>query len=219
VTSEQRTASRDEPRTPGEKMMAAYLDERSVPYRYESFGEGANPDFRADHPVAGEVMLEVYEPGYLLPRNPDGSYRSGAVAPPGRLVRRGLTSRRKSRQAAVARDLGIPFVLVIASTNAELAIGEHDIPGTLSGGRLQAHLNTRFSAVAVITRDAADTPAGRSAGNGQAYRLQIFHNPFAAIPLKPEFASPYDWQWAAVDSGRKYQQIGPNRVLARPPRC
>ena len=28
VTSEQRTASRDEPRTPGEKMMAAYLDER-----------------------------------------------------------------------------------------------------------------------------------------------------------------------------------------------
>ena len=189
VTSEQRTASRDEPRTPGEKMMAAYLDERSVPYRYESFGEGANPDFRADHPVAGEVMLEVYEPGYLLPRNPDGSYRSGAVAPPGRLVRRGLTSRRKSRQAAVARDL------------------------------TQAHLNTRFSAVAVITRGAADTPAGRSAGNGQAYRLQIFHNPFAAIPLKPEFASPYDSQWAAVDSGRKYQQIGPNRVLARPPRC
>jgi hypothetical protein len=242
VTSEQRTASRDEPRTPGEKMMAAYLDERSVPYRYESFGEGANPDFRADHPAAGEVMLEVYEPGYLLPRNPDGSYRSGAVAPPGRVVRRGLTSRRKSRQAAVARDLGIPFVLVVASTNAELAIGEHDIPGALfgspefqwsanadpdepgrlvfgSGGRLQAHLSTRFSAVAVITRGAADTPAGRSAGNGQACRLQIFHNPFAAIPLKPEFASPYDDQWAAVDSGWKYQQIGPNRVLARPPRC
>ena len=43
MTSEQRTASRDEPRTPGEKMMAAYLDERSVPYRYESFGEGAKP--------------------------------------------------------------------------------------------------------------------------------------------------------------------------------
>jgi hypothetical protein len=131
-------------------------------------------------------------------------------------------------------------VLVIASTNAELAIGEHDIPGALfgspefqwsadadadpgepgrlvfgSGGRLQAHLNTRFSAVAPITRGAADTPAG----HGQACRLQIFHNPFAAIPLKPEFASPYDDQWAAVDSGRKYQQIGPTRVPARPPTC
>jgi hypothetical protein len=227
VTSEQRAASTDEPRIEGEKMLATYLDERSVTWKYESFGEGANPDFRADHPVAGEVMLEVYEPEYLLPRNPDGSYRSGAVAPPGRVVQRGLTSRRKSRQAAVARDLGVPFVLVIASTNGELAIDVHDIPGALfgspefqwsadadpdeagrlvfgSGGRLQAHLNTRFSAVALITDGTADTPAG----NGQACRLQIFHNPFAAIPLKPEFAGPYDDQWTAVDSGRKYQQTG-----------
>jgi hypothetical protein len=230
VTSEQRTASTDGPQTEGEKMLAAYLDERSVPYRYESFGAGANPDFRADHPAAGEVVLEVYEPDYRLPRNPDGSYRSGAVAPPGRVVRWGLTSRRKARQAAVARDLGIPFVLVIASTNAELAVDEHDIPGALfgspefqwsdagadpdepgrlafgSGGRLQAHLNTRFSAVALVTRGAAHAPAG----NGQVCRLQIFHNPFAAIPLKREFAGPYDDQWAAVDSGRKYQQIGPD---------
>ena len=133
VTSGQRTASADGPRTEGERMLAAYLDERSVPWKYECFGEGANPDFRADHPAAGEVVLEVYEPEYLLPRNPDGSYRSGAVAAPGRVVQRGLTSRRKSRQAAVARDLGIPFVLVIASTNGEVAIDGHDIPGALFG--------------------------------------------------------------------------------------
>lgn len=208
--------------------MAAYLDEQGLPYRYESFGEGANPDFLADHPAAGEVMLEVYEPQYLLPHNPDGSYYSGAVSPPGHVVRRGLSSRRKSRQAAVARDLGIPFVLVIASTNAELAIGEHDIPGALfgspvftwsaeadadpgepgrlvfgPGGRLQERLNTRFSAVAVITRAAADIRAGRV----EPHRLQIFHNPYAAIPLKPEFAGPCDDQWAAADSGQKYQQI------------
>jgi hypothetical protein len=133
VTSEQPTESTDEPRTDGEKLLAAYLHERNVPYQYESFGRGANPDFRADHPAAGEVVLEMYEPEYGLPRNPDGSYRSGAVAPPGRVVRRGLASRRKSRQAAVARDLGIPFVLVIASTNAELAIDGHEIPGALFG--------------------------------------------------------------------------------------
>lgn len=229
VTSGQRAASADGPRTEGERMLAAYLDERSVPWKYECFGEGANPDFRADHPAAGEVVLEVYEPEYLLPRNPNGSYRSGAVAAPGRVVQRGLTSRRKSRQAAVARDLGIPFVLVIASTNGEVAIDGHDIPGALfgspefqwspgadldepgrlvfgSGGRLQAHLNTRFSAVALIARGTADTPAD----NGQACRLQVFHNPFAAIALKPEFAGPYDDQWAAVDSGRKYQLTGPD---------
>ncbi len=128
-----------------------------------------------------------------------------------------------------ARDLGIPFVLVIASTNGEVAIDGHDIPGALfgspefqwspgvdlgepgrlvfgSGGRLQAHLNTRFSAVALIARGTADTPAG----NGQACRLQVFHNPFASIALKPEFAGPYDDQWAAVDSGRKYQLTGPD---------
>ena len=82
VTSGQRTASADGPRTEGERMLAAYLDERSVPWRYECFGEGVNPDFRADHPAAGEVVLEVYEPEYLL-----RATRTGPIVP-GLLPRR-----------------------------------------------------------------------------------------------------------------------------------
>jgi hypothetical protein len=95
-------------------------------------------------------------------------------------------------------------VLVIASTNAELAIGEHDIPGALfgspefqwsadagpdepgrlvfgSGGRLQAHLNTRFSAVAVITRGAADTPAARAVPGVSSHAVVMV----AASPDEP----------------------------------
>ncbi len=49
MTSEQRTASRDEPRTPGEKMMAAYLDERSVP-------TGMNPSARGPTPTFGRTI-------------------------------------------------------------------------------------------------------------------------------------------------------------------
>ena len=110
----------DGPRTPGEKLVAAYLDGRQLPYGYESFATGAKPDFLACHPVAGQVVLEVYEPRYLLPRNPDGSFRSGFVPSQDDLVQRGIKSGRKSRQAAAARDRGLPFVLVIADTNSEM---------------------------------------------------------------------------------------------------
>ena len=186
VTSEQRIASRDELRTPGEKMMAAILDERSVPYRYESFGEGANPDFRANHPVAGEVMLEVYEPVYLLPRNPDGSYRSGSCCPagtrgpagtylspeitagcsrtrPGYPVRaghrqheRGTGNRRARHSRCAVRIAGVPVERRRRRGPRRAGTAVFG-----SGGRLQAHLNTRFSAVAPITRGAADTSASR----------------------------------------------------------
>jgi hypothetical protein len=232
MTNEQGAVNRDGPRTAGEKLVAAYLDARSLPYSYEPFATGAKPDFVADHPAVGQVVLEVYEPTYLLPRNPDGSFRSGFVASPERLVRRGIQSNRKSRQAAAARDRGIPFVLVITDTNSEMAIGGYMFPGALfgtpqfvwnvgtdadpadpsglvfgSGGRLQRELNTRFSAVALISRSVRDAAVGRIVAPDEAHPLQIFHNPFAVIPLRSEFAGPHDDQWAAVDSGRRYEQI------------
>ena len=58
VTSEQhRAAGMSGPHTPGEKMMAAYLTERKLPYDYELFEKGANPDFVARHPAAGRIVL------------------------------------------------------------------------------------------------------------------------------------------------------------------
>jgi hypothetical protein len=227
--------------------------------------EGANPDFLVEHTAAGLVVLEVYEPEYLLPRNPDGSYRSGFVSSQEFVVRRGINSGRKSRQAAAARDRHIPFVLVLANTNSEMAIGDHVIPGALfgtpqitwpvgpganpdndegrllfgPGGRLQENLNTRFSAVAVVTRFAKglarierladermasgmlpsekivtfltvqseEAEAGRFIEADEGQRLQLFHNPFAAVLLSMEFAGPHDDQWNELERGKSYAQV------------
>ena len=89
---QQRAADASGPHTPGEKMMAAHnLSERKLPYDYELFEKGANPDFVARHPAAGRIVLEVYEPEYRLPRNPDGSFRSGSVRSPGHVAGAGST--------------------------------------------------------------------------------------------------------------------------------
>lgn len=222
VTNEQWSVGANAPHSPGEKMMATYLAERKLSPRYEVFGEGANPDFVACHPIVGEIVFEVYEPEYRLLRNLDGSFSSGSVRSPGEVVQRGLNSTRKHRQAKVARKRNLPFVLVIAGTNSEIAFSEHDIPSALFGslefvwddeynmksddsgrlffgtaGRLQRNLNTSFSAVALIT---AITEKDHT------HRLNIFHNPFAALPVRREFAGPYDEQWASIDDGLSYQK-------------
>jgi hypothetical protein len=223
VTNEQRSVGVDGPHTPGEKMMATYLAERDLSYEYELFDEGANPDFVAHHPTVGRIVLEVYEPEYRLPRNPDGSFWSGSVRSPGHVIQRGINTNRKHRQAKAARERGFPFVLVIASTKSEIAFSEYDVPGALFGapefvwsddsdrasndpgklvfgaaGRLQRKLNTSFSAVALITPIAE---------KDHAHRLDIFHNPFAALLVRPEFAGSYDDQWTSVDDGQSYQKI------------
>ena len=224
MTNEQTPDDADGPHTPGERMMATYLAERKLSADYEVFDEGANPDFVAHHPTVGDIVLEVYEPEYRLPRNPDGSFWSGSVRSPGHVIQRGINTNRKHRQAKAARERGFPFVLVIASTNSEIRFNEHDVPDALFGalefvwnddsdvaskgpgrlvfgaaGRLQRKLNTSFSAVALITAVTEKEHTNR---------LDIFHNPFAALPLPPEFAGPYDAQWTSVDAGQSYQKIG-----------
>jgi hypothetical protein len=233
MISERDSAEMDGLRTPGEKLVAAYLDGRELPYSYETFVTGANPDFVACHPVAGQVVLEVYEPSYLLPRSPDGALRAGFIPSQDKMIQRGITSARKSRQAAAARDRGLPFVLVIADTNSEVALTAEVIPGALfgtlqfgwnadpeadpaddstglsfgSGGRLQPELNTRFSAVALISRSARRPVAGQIARPDEAHPLHIFHNPYAGISLAPEFAGPHDEQWTSAGAGRTYEGI------------
>lgn len=223
VTNEQTPDDADEPHTPGERMMATYLAERKLPAKYEQFDEGANPDFVACHPTVGRIVLEVYEPEYRLPRNPDGSFWSGSVRSPGHVIQRGINANRKHRQAKAACERGFPFMLVIASTNSEITFSEYDVPDALFGalefvwsddsdtapngpgrlvfgaaGRLQRKLNTSFSAVALIIAVAE---------KDHTHRLDIFHNPFAALPVPLEFAGPYDAQWTSLDAAQSYQKM------------
>jgi hypothetical protein len=163
------------PRSPGEVALQNYLVDRSLDFRYEPATSGPNPDFAVDHPRCGRVIMDVVEPEFRLPRNPDGSYHSGAVGGPEDALRRALNSDRKKRQAQVAIDEGHPFVIVYARTNSEMAFESYQVAGAIfgnlqfrfpiggdnppegagtlafgQGGRLQEELNTRFSAVAVI---------------------------------------------------------------------
>src|SRR5664280_2429469 len=166
---------RGSPRSPGEVALQNYLVERSLGFRYEPATSGPNPDFEVDHPRCGRVIMDVVEPEFRLPRNPDGSYHSGANRGPEEALRRALNSDRKKDQAQVAIDAGHPFVIVYARTNSEMSFEPHQLAGALfgnlqfrfplgddtppdrggtlafgPGGRLQQRLNTRFSAVAVI---------------------------------------------------------------------
>ncbi len=49
------------------------------------------------------------------------------------------------------------------------------------------------------------TDAGRYREGDREHRLTIFHNPFAKIPLSPEFAGAYDDQWLP-DGERAYRR-------------
>lgn len=163
-------------RSPGEVALCSYLESRRLPCRYEPASSGPNPDFEADHPICGTVVMDVHEPEYRLPRNPDGSYHSGSIRGPEDALRRAIDSGRKKKQAKSAVERGRPFVIVQARTNSEMAfepfqvaaamfgglqirfpVGDDPpVPGPTaltfgSGARLQPKINTRFSAVAVLT--------------------------------------------------------------------
>jgi hypothetical protein len=233
------------------------LDNRGLAWEHEPFTSGSNPDFVVHHP-AGQVVMDVTEPHFRLPRGPDGQF-SGWIGPtPQGAIRRPFNDARKKAQAKVALDAGLPFVVVLARSNSDMEFTDHEVVGALfgslaftfpvgrdepsgddgrfvfGGGRLQPTLNTRFSAAAVLsgfnpgTRSVerlteqrlAATEAGLSPEDRLAhaiqtilevtkeqeaagqflegertYRLTIFHNPDAAIPLSPRFAGPHDDQW------------------------
>jgi hypothetical protein len=155
------------PRSPGELLLETYLASRGLDLEYETPHGNANPDFTVALP-AGPVVMEVYEPEFRLPTEA-GSIDSYSV------VRTAV--KRKARQGKGVRDRGLPYVLVLGRTNSDLPFGDHNVPGALfgnititipleldepadvpaesrvgfgSGGRLQAGINRRFSAVAVV---------------------------------------------------------------------
>src|ERR1019366_7315496 len=51
----------------------------------------------------------------------------------------------------------------------------------------------RYETLLRITRE--QTEARRFREGDREHRLTVFHNPFAKIPLSPEFAGAYDDQW------------------------
>ncbi len=163
------------PKSSGEAALWSYLQLRKLPFDYEPFTDGANPDFLVEHPICGRVVMDVYGPRYHLPRYPDGSFLAGPIAGPEVTLRKAFKDQRKARQAQVAVDASSPFILVFARTHSELDFESHHVAGALfgtfqvvfpldeepddarvrmvfgQGGRLQPARNTRFAAVAVIS--------------------------------------------------------------------
>jgi hypothetical protein len=166
------TSTDSAPRTPGERLMAAYLDERAprLRYEYEIPSGGRQPDFTVCSGGAA-VICEVYEPVLRLPANVGVIDSYSPI--------RGAFAGRKRKQGRGARDDGRPYVVVLARTNSDIQLGSYEVTGALfgdltvrvrvsaspriadpppdptmifgRGGRLQPALNRRFSAVAVIS--------------------------------------------------------------------
>jgi hypothetical protein len=109
----------------GEAATADYLMRRRLPFEHHAPLGGRNPDFVATHPITGDVALEVFEPELSLPGKV-GAFDS--IKP----LERGFKPR-KREQARAARDAGIPFVLVAASTNSDIPYDSHAVAGALFG--------------------------------------------------------------------------------------
>lgn len=151
----------------GERLFAAYLRQRQIPYEFE-VGEQRRPDFQVHHPIT-RVVCEVYEPTVRLPPQA-GPFDS--VSP-----LRGAFQGRKRRQGAEARSAGVPYVVVLGSANSDVGLDVFSVAGAAfgnvgvsfsidpatgrtgpvettfgSGARLQPAINTRYSAVIRLTK-------------------------------------------------------------------
>jgi hypothetical protein len=154
----------------GEALFRAYLRQRRLKFDYEAPSGGRRPDFLV-HDPAGDVVCEVFEPVRRLPG------RAGAIEPYEHL-RRAFRGR-KRKQGAEAKKLGLPYVIVLAASNSDVSFddisvtgamfGAHGVTmpfdaergearedearwGFLRGGGLHTGKNTRYSAVAVLTK-------------------------------------------------------------------
>lgn len=94
----------------------------------------------------GRVICEVYSPELIL-RN-----RVGSADPFGPIL--GAFGGRKRSQGAQAKAEGLPYVVVISSDNSHISFGAFELLVGAFGGRraLQPFKNTRYSAIAVISR-------------------------------------------------------------------
>ena len=155
------------PKSDGERLVAAYLDQRCIPWEHEPDVGGRHIDFVA-RTVSGPVALEVYEPQLTLP-NRAGSFDS--IAPV-----EGLFSDRKRKQIKAAKDAGLPLILVVGSANSDVPYDVFSLAGAMFGrpgirmvvspegtasepeaaflgpGKVQPAVNRGVSAVALVRR-------------------------------------------------------------------
>jgi len=149
--------------TPGERLFAAYLRQRRLQSQQEPLVGGRRPDFLVEHPSM-TFAAEVYEPEMTLPAG-GGSVDSYPA------LRRAFQAR-KADQLKAMREAGVPCVLVLARTNADIRFQPEIVAGSMfgdigvqvplddpeadsktvfmGGGRVQKSRNRGVSAVAVL---------------------------------------------------------------------
>ena len=149
------------PRSPGERLFAAYLRQRRLPWEHEREINGRNPDFSVDHPVHGTIAFEVYEPGIALPA------KAGFFDTIPKLQQ--AFEGRKQKQIAAVRDAGLPYVAVLADTASQIPIDPRIMAGAMFG-RLEFTFRVPADPAAPLPE-----PAG-SLGFGQGGRIQPERN-------------------------------------------
>ena len=162
-------------RSDGERLMASYFRDRGWSFEYEPEIGGRHPDFLVNHPLAGAIVFEVYEPELSIPMRDLSEPAIEPLDHRERLQR--AFDRRKRRQIRAAAEAGIPYVAVIAETNAMFGVRpvtlatamfgalQHVIPIDTStgmpagdgydrfgpGGKLKPTERTGVSAAAILT--------------------------------------------------------------------
>jgi hypothetical protein len=110
--------------TPGEVLMARYLDDRGWPWDYEAEVGNKHPDFTVRHPD-GPFVIEVYEPVLELPPG-GGSFDSYRPL-------RGMFTGNKRQQYVAARDEDMPFLIALARTHSHVDFEPVIVAGAMFG--------------------------------------------------------------------------------------
>jgi hypothetical protein len=168
-------------RTDGEFLFAAYLRQGGLAWEYQREVNGRSPDFSIDHPT-GTIVAEVFEPELRLPAGggPFDSYKP---------LRRTFKGR-KAKQIKAVKEAGLPYVAVVASTNADLPFQPQIMAGAMFG-----NLATEFA----VSYEPIDIQPGRTVFAGGA-RLQVDqHRGVSAAAILERF-NPTKWRLeAAID--------------------
>jgi hypothetical protein len=153
----------------GERLFAAYLRQRHLPWKYEREVNGRHPDFSVDH-SEGTFVAEVYEPEIRLPEG-GGWFESYTGL-------RRVFEGRKAKQIRAVKNAGLPYLAVVGATNCDMPLQPLMMAGAMfgnlavtfkvgsddpidpeltrtifgGGGRVQPHHYRGVSAVAILER-------------------------------------------------------------------
>lgn len=118
------------PVSAGERLLAAYLDDRRWRWAFEREVGGRRPDFTVTVPGLTPVCFEVFEPEIRLPRPGEGPWFDSLPA------LRGAFNSNKQDQIKAVRSVGWPCVVVLAGTNSDVPIDPLLVASAMFG-RLQ----------------------------------------------------------------------------------